>query len=118
MNVNRCPVLECPRLATQQSQAHVDSPHGRVHGRIEYPEPPLDHLFSEARANQIQRAALPGTPRLRRPVLLVDARTRAVIPGGDNISSSPTRTSPACAVPVTTVPAPLSVKQRSIARRK
>ena len=45
-------------------------------------------------------------------------RTRTGVAGGDRSSESPTLSSPENAVPVTTVPAPLSVKQRSMARRK
>ena len=45
-------------------------------------------------------------------------RTLALRPGGMIITVSPAPTLPACAVPVTTVPAPARLKQRSMGRRK
>jgi len=44
-------------------------------------------------------------------------RTRTLLPEGVTTSSSPMRATPANTVPVTTVPAPASVKQRSTASR-
>ena len=44
-------------------------------------------------------------------------RTRADTPEGISDNASPIRTTPECAVPVTMVPSPCSVKARSTARR-
>ena len=60
----------------------------------------------------------PARPQAASRLCTCSPRTRTSTPRGDTSSRSPGATVPDSAVPVTTVPTPASVKQRSTARRK
>src|SRR2546422_6137081 len=78
---------------------------------------PREMPFSSTQA-RVSAQRGPATPRSAARFCAWMLRTRTSQPGGDTSKWSPTPTLPENTVPVTTVPLPESVKQRSTARRK
>ena len=116
MQMYRCPMPECAPRRGRKFDAHIETLRRRMHGRRQHPVAARNVFFSTPARLSAQRC--PAWPDSEARFCAWMLRTRTSLPDGDTTSLSPTCTRPANTVPVTTVPLPVSVKQRSTARRK
>ena len=119
------PAITCTRAPDSSTRGLAPSRPKYVNviiKRIVWPKrpatPSISPRSSAATASPTKLSATrwPGNARGVSPCTWIP-RTRQTVRDGKAISSSPTATGASCSVPVTTVPTPLIVKQRSIGRR-
>ena len=119
MQPHRHPLRDRLRLAGEHPQRRVDAVGRRVQLRIEHDVAAHDRILGDAVAGEVERAALARRAALGRAILRMDRAHARRKPGRADDHRDhrlqPRRTAPC---PVTTVPAPGSVNDRSTASRK
>ncbi len=118
VQAHRKPLADWFRHVRQQAQTCIDAIRRRVQLGVDDDIAAPDRIPGDARAREIERAAVARMSGLRRRFWACSERTRADRPDGLTTTWSPTCTEPESTVPVTTTPTPASVKTRSTARRK